>query len=174
MNRSQLCLACVIAVCIAACDSQSRGQVAAASSAPAGEAAPGQAAASDSLLIPGTPAGDLADWVRDIRNGIAAIPALAASDRAAAQNMTLDLYITRQEYAEMYFGVDGRQRQSQELAAAIDTAELRFHELLKLLATERPTADEVRSAVAALDQQQAVVGGLWQRSGARLRRSSTQ
>lgn len=171
-GTSQLRLACVIAVCLAACDSHTRGQVAAASSA--GEAAPGQAAASDSLLIPGTPAGDLADWVRDIRNGIAAIPALAASDRAAAQNTTLDLYITRQEYAEMYFGVDGRQRQSQELAAAIDTAELRFHELLKLLATEHPTADEVRSAVAALDQQQAVVGGLWQRSGARLRRSSTQ
>ena len=163
-----------IAAGIAACDSQPREQVASAAAAATTDpdTTPVSFAATDSALIPGTPAGDLADWVRDIRSGIAAIPALAVSDQAAAQSRTLDLYITRQEYAEMYFGVDGRQRRSAELAAAIETAEERFHELMKLLAAERPSADDVRSAVAALDEQQATVGRLWQLSGARLHRSS--
>lgn len=164
----------IFAAIFAACDAQPRGQVAAAPAATPRDSAPGNSATPDSVLIPGTPDGDLADWVRDIRNGIAAIPALAASDQAAAQSRTLDLYITRQEYAEMYFGVDGRQRQSAELAAAIATAEERFHELMKLLAAERPSADEVRSAVAALDEQQAAVGRLWQHSRASLKRTSAQ
>jgi hypothetical protein len=158
---------------LAACDSRPPRQAAAAP-ATAGNPTPSSPAAPDSVLIPGTPDGDLADWVRDIRNGLAAVPELAATDRAAAQSRTLDLYITRQEYAEMYFGVDGRQRQSAELAVAIETAEDRFHELMQLLATERPSVDEVRLAVAALDEQQAAVGRLWQHSGARLQRSSAR
>lgn len=157
----------------AACDAQPRAPLAAAA-APPSDTSPASSVPADPGLIPGTPDGDLADWVRDIRNGIAAIPALAASDQAAAQSRTLDLYITRQEYAEMYFGVDGRQRQSAELAASIETAEERFHDLMKLLAAERPAVDEVRSAVAALDEQQAAVGRLWQRSGARLQRSTAR
>src|SRR5688500_18403216 len=67
-------------------------------------------------LIPGTPEGDLADWVKDIRKGIADVPALTKSNPAEAQKKALDLYVTRQEYAEMYYGIDGRNKASDELS----------------------------------------------------------
>src|SRR5919106_6276136 len=98
------------AAVIAACDNNSSRQAVAATGAPA---AAGNAV-TDSL-IPGTPPGDLGEWVADIRNGIAGVPKLVASDAAAAQRAALDLYVTRQEYAEMYYGVDGRIRAGEEL-----------------------------------------------------------
>lgn len=137
------------------------------------QAAPAGAGASisipnDGSLIPGTPAGDLGDWVRDIRSGIAEVPQLAVAD---AQKRTLDLYVTRQEYAEMYYGVDGRIKGSPELSDAIEGAEVRFHALMQLFTQSTPTASAVADAVTALDAQQSKVVELWQASGLKLERS---
>jgi thioredoxin-like negative regulator of GroEL len=111
-------------------------------------------------MIPGTPEGDLADWVGDIREGIAEVTRLAATDVAAAQKKALDLYVTRQEYSEMYYGVDGRNKATAELADAIESAEEHFHVVMKLLANPNPALAELKSAIAALDTQQALVAKL--------------
>lgn len=123
-------------------------------------------------LIPGTPEGDLGDWVKDIRRGLDNVADLAKRDAAGAQKKTLDLYVTRQEYAEMYYGVDGRAQATAELAQAIETAEERFHHLMKLLGTANPEPTAVVAAIDALDDQQASVAKLWKKSGAQLDRTS--
>jgi hypothetical protein len=147
---------------LTACDAPPTHEAAAATTTPSTTETKG-------ALIPGTPAGDLGDWVSDIRRGIALIPEAMRKDAAAAQRAALDLYVTRQEYAEMYYGVDGRLRATDELASAIETAEERFHELLKLLTNPATSVDAVKPAVVALDQQQAIVARLWFQAGVRLR-----
>jgi hypothetical protein len=158
----------LLAAGASACDAPGRPQAVAAGNPTSSPATP------TDRLIPGTPPGDLGDWVGDIRKGIVTIPELIGTDLAAAQQKALDLYVTRQEYAEMYYGVDGRIRASDDLAAAIETAEGRFHELMKLLASESPPLDAVQSAVDALDHQQAIVTDLWKQTGTHLRLRSAE
>ncbi|HUP88951.1 MAG TPA: hypothetical protein VM100_06365 [Longimicrobiales bacterium] len=123
-------------------------------------------------LIPGTPAGDEGDWVADIRKGISLIPAMVEKDPAAAQKKALELYVTRQEYSEMYYGANGRNKATAELATAITTAEERFHDLLKLLSAKPVVKADVKVAVKALDKQQRTVLQLWKASGAHITRSA--
>jgi len=158
-----LCL-CAAALC-AACNAPAQHEAVAASRSPdAGVSVPNNG------IIPGTPEGDLGDWVRDIREGIAKLPELAAKDAPAAQKAAIELYVTRQEYDEMYYGIEGRNRVSDELAQAIETAEQRFHELMKLLGDKAPADAAVRASVAALDEQQALVAKLWRATGAHINR----
>jgi hypothetical protein len=164
--RIALCLILGAAATAAACDAPPAHRAVAATPAAVANAP------ARNGLIPGTPPGDLGDWVHDIRQGIATLPDRAAKDAAAAQRGALDLYVTRQEYSEMYYGVDGRIRSSAELATAIETAEARFHELLKLLTASNPEIDAVQSAVDALDKQQSLVARLWKETGVRLRRTT--
>lgn len=123
-------------------------------------------------LIPGTPDGDLADWVKDIRKGLAEVPALTKTNPAAAQKQALDLYVTRQEYLEMYYGLDGRNQATPELSRAIETAEEKFHVLMQLLAQKGPAPDVVETAVDSLDDQHALVAKLWKKSGVTLNRTA--
>lgn len=121
-------------------------------------------------LLPLTPPGDLGDWVNDIREGIAKLPAQARTDAPAAQRAAIQLYVSRQEYDEMYYGVDGRVKAPAQLGHEIETAEERFHELMRLLGTKNPSSDSVKAAVAALDAQQAVVAKLWKATGLHINR----
>jgi hypothetical protein len=104
-----------------------------------GEAAP----AADSILIQGTPAGGLEDWARDIQEGLRELPAEVGRDAQAAQREALDLYVSRQEYIELYWGPSGRllPEGGTGLGQAVLDAETGFHELLTLL-----TASPVDSA----------------------------
>jgi FTR1 family protein len=129
-------------------------------------------AAATSGFIPGTPEGDLDVWVADIRTGIAPLPTQARADGGAAQRKALDLYVTRQEYIEMYYGPGGRLKASSTLGAEIETAETRFHDLMKLLGAQPVDAAAVDQAVAALDVQQAKVLSVWQGEKTRLDRSA--
>lgn len=162
--RYSLPLIALLAAVAAGCNSSPQNEAVAAAPA-AGTSVPNDG------LIPGTPAGDLGDWVREIRTGIAEARKLVKTDPVAAQKRTLDLYVTRQEYAEMYYGVEGRLKTNAELPQAIETAEERFHEAMKILAAKNPVVDEAIAAMAALDRQQAVVARLWKKSGAHLDRS---
>ena len=159
----------LIAASVAACDAPAQHEA---------EAANPTGAASISMpnsggMIPGTPEGDLADWVGDIRAGIAEVSRLAATDVAGAQKKALDLYVTRQEYSEMYYGIDGRNKATAELSDAIETAEEHFHVVMKLLANPNPALAELKSALSALDTQQALVAKLWKQSGVTLQRSAS-
>jgi FTR1 family protein len=130
------------------------------------------AAAPTSGLIPNTPPGDLDTWVADIRAGIAELPELAATDAAAAGRKTNDLYISRQEYIEMYYGVGGRLKASEALGAEIESSEARFHELMQVFLKQPIDVSAVAPAVKALDAQQAKVLETWQREKTRLDRSA--
>jgi FTR1 family protein len=123
-------------------------------------------------LIPGTPDGDLDAWVADIRGGIAPLANQARTDGSAAQRKALDLYVTRQEYIEMYYGTGGRLNASAKLGAEVEAAETRFHELMKLLGAQPVDIAAAEKAVAALDAQQAQVLATWQRERTRLDRNA--
>ena len=164
--RYYIAFASIAALGLAACNAPAQKEAVAASSTTA-EAA---VSVPKDGLIPGTPPGDEGDWIADIRNGIADIPELAAKDAAAAQKKALELYVTRQEYSEMYYGVNGRNKATPELAEAIATAETRFHDLMKLLSSTTPDAGEVKAAVKALDRQEHTVAKLWKASGKHLQR----
>jgi hypothetical protein len=166
--RIQLTLIATAAV-LAACDAPThQNAVAATSPAPASVSIP------NTGLIAGTPAGDLDTWVKEIRAGLREIPALLKNDAPAAQRKALELYVTRQEYSEMYYGPHGRQRATDELANAIGTAEERFHDLMKLLNTPGASADAVKASIGALDSQQAQVIKLWKRAGVHIDRTSAK
>src|SRR5687767_13502111 len=90
----------LIAATVAACDAPAQHEAVAAN--PAGSSSISMP--NNGGLIPGTPNGDLDNWIADIRTGITEVARLAATDVAAAQRKALDLYVTRQEYSEMYYG----------------------------------------------------------------------
>ncbi|NJD09558.1 MAG: hypothetical protein FIB01_03600 [Gemmatimonadetes bacterium] len=97
--------------------------------AQAARASAGSGGAEPGGLAAGTPAGGREGWIGEVRAGLAGMPELAERDPAAAKNRALQLYVTRQEYIEMYYGTAGRAVRGTELAEAVVTAESRFHAL---------------------------------------------
>lgn len=89
-------------------------------------------------LIAGTPPGGLEDWIADVRRGLTAAAERWADDPAGAQRQALDLYLTRQEYIEQYYGTGGRLNADPALGADVKAAEDRFHEVLQQF---RPGSD---------------------------------
>lgn len=116
-------------------------------------------AAPAEALIAGTPAGDLEDWVADIRSGLDSVKLILADNRAEAHRRVLDLYVTRQEYLEMYYGPGGRMQPSAELMTAVKLNETRLHELMRLTgATPQAEQAAIDTAIdAALRQLDAVL-----------------
>jgi hypothetical protein len=115
------------------------------------------AQANDSLIV-GTPPGDLEEWVADIRSGLKALEPLLESNRSEAHRQLLNLYVTRQEYLEMYYGPTGRMGPSAELGEAVKANETRFHDLMRLTSAMPPSATAaVRDGITALERQMDVV-----------------
>ena len=130
--------------------------------------------AADSGLIRGTPPGDLENWVADMRAGLDTAAAEVKTDRAAAQKRVVDLYASRQEYSEMYYGENGRMGPTPELAESIKTAETRFHELMALLMASPPATEQaIRDAITKTQQQLARVAELSKGAQRRLRSADT-
>lgn len=152
-----LLLACAIAGCGERAASRGAREVEATPSSPpssAGAAPGAPSVAGASAPVPGTPAGGLSDWITDIRRGIASLAAAVVRDAAAAQRRALDLYVSRQEYIELYYGPRGRLSSDVRLGEAVQEAEQRFHELMRLLVgPPPPDSARVRAAVEALDAQ---------------------
>jgi high-affinity iron transporter len=160
LNRCLIAIACLG---LAACAQEPTPQVAEQEAAPA---------APSTGLIAGTPEGDLDRWVADIRTGIAPLPEQSRTDAASAGRKALDLYISRQEYIEMYYGAAGRLKASAALGVEVETAEARFHDLMKLFNAPPVDPAAVTAAVEALDAQQARVLAEWQRGRTRLDREA--
>ncbi|HEY8469376.1 MAG TPA: hypothetical protein VIL18_07030 [Longimicrobiales bacterium] len=115
---------------------------------------PAAPATDAAALIPAPgeiPPGGLADWIEDVREGLAGLPARAAADPAAAQRLALDHYVGRQEYIEMFYGDNGRLTAGDALGPAVTSAEEKFHDLMLLLGgSPPPDSAQVRAAVDAL------------------------
>lgn len=120
-------------------------------------------------LVPGTPEGGLARWIADVRRGLGGVLRLAAKDRAAAQKAALELYLSRQEYIEMYWGSAGKLTRGPELPAAVKEAETRFHAILEQLQPGK-TVDSarLRELTASLDEQYGQVLSAASRAGVRV------
>ena len=132
------------------------------------EAAP--ATAVDTTLIPNTPDGDLEQWLGDMKGALAELSKEIDTNRADAHKRVLDLYVQRQEYAEMYYGPNGRMGPEPALADAVKTNENRFHDLMRLTGAAPPvSSDSVKLAVKALEDQIAVVETHAQKSARRVR-----
>lgn len=116
------------------------------------EAAPG-APGAPATPFEEPPPGGLPEWIADIRDGLRDLPARARQDPVGAQRQALELYLSRQEVIERYYGAGGP-RTGPALGEAVEAGELRFHELLRLTArTPPPDSGEVAEAVAALEAQ---------------------
>lgn len=83
----------------------------------------------------GIPEGGLEQWVTDIRRGLEEVE---LNPRESAQRV-LELYTTRQEYIELFYGPNGRitGEDHPELAEAVMAQEERFHELMELTGTDQ-------------------------------------
>ena len=72
----------------------------------------------------------------------------ATLDAPAARKAVLDLYLTRQEYIEMYYGAGGQVGAPDAVDEIVDRSEARFHELMQLLGeTPPPSAERVSRAI---------------------------
>ncbi len=94
-------------------------------------ASPAARPATGFTLAQGTPPGGLRDWIGDVRRGLAPMPEEAVRDWSSAQRAALELYLTRQEYIEMYWGETGKLTRGAKLGPAVKEAETRFHEVLE-------------------------------------------
>lgn len=75
----------------------------------------------------------------------------ASYDPTAVRKRVLDLYVTRQEYIEMYWGPGGRLAAGESLGAAVEASEARFHDLMIMLGeTPPPPASRVSEAGSAV------------------------
>ncbi len=110
-----------------------RGRSAAEAEAAPSPKPPAAISVAPSALAPGTPRGGLRDWIGDVRRGLVPIPEEAVRDWSAAQRAALELYLTRQEYIEMYWGSDGKLTRGTALGPAVKEAETRFHDVLQQL-----------------------------------------
>jgi len=154
-------MAAVIACAVGyACGERGGAREAVADTAGAGSAPAGVAA--------GTPPGGLEDWVDEITAGTKELSVHAAADPQAAQRTALDLYVSRQEYIEMYWGParplhppGGR-----ELGEAVLSAEQQFHDLLLVLAVPPVDTTKVRMATDSLAARLARVVQVARSSGA--------
>ena len=109
-------------------------------------------------LLAGTPAGDIEEWVAEMRAGLDTVSALVATDRAAAHRKVLGLYLNRQEFLEVYYGLGGRMLPTAGLAQAVDTNEERFHELMRLAEATPPAPEsDLKRAIGAVERQLNVV-----------------
>jgi hypothetical protein len=147
-------LALMTAASLAACDFTPEAEAATPPVAkPAAAAEPATVE-----LIPGTPSGDLEQWVAEMRTSLETIKREAATDLPSAHRRTLDLYVTRQEYLEMYYGPGQRMAAPAELGAAVKLNEDYFHALMGLTGAQPPSsAASVQAAVADIEKQLDVV-----------------
>lgn len=83
----------------------------------------------------GVPDGGLEQWAADLRRGLEEVELAPRT----SHDRVLELYTTRQEYIEMYYGPGGRITGDDhpELAEAVEEQEARFHELMELTGSDQ-------------------------------------
>ncbi len=115
---------------------------------------PAAVPAANNELIVGTPKGDVEEWIADVQTALDSVSAGLTSAPDAVHRQVLDLYVTRQEYIEMYYGPGGRMTPTRQLSDAVKLAETRFHELMRLTGATPPAAtSEINKGIVALKAQ---------------------
>ena len=139
---------------------------------PAQEAAV-PAPAAGTGLVAGTPEGDLEDWIADVQNGLDTVAQQAAANSTDMHRRVLDLYVSRQEYIEMYYGPGGRLTPTPQLSEAVKLAETRFHEVMRLTGSTPPgEPSAIAKAIDDLKTQYAIVLSEVKQTPTRLREAA--
>jgi hypothetical protein len=125
--------------------------------APPREGYVGEAAAgADDATAPGTPAGGYLDWIADLRAGLHRVAAVAVADRETALREVQELYASRHEYLQIYFGDGGAMYVNDELAQAVERSADAFRSLIRQLASmaedDAAVEDAVAGAARSLDE----------------------
>lgn len=124
-------------------------------------------------LVAGTPEGDLEEWIADVQNGLDSVTQQASANSADRHRRVLDLYVSRQEYIEMYYGPGGRLTPTPQLSEAVKLAETRFHEVMRLTGSTPPgEATAIAKAIEDLKKQYAVVLSEVKQTPTRLREAA--
>lgn len=124
-------------------------------------------------LVAGTPEGDLEEWIADVQNGLDTVAQQGAGNSAEMHRRVLDLYVSRQEYIEMYYGPGGRLTPTPQLSEAVKLAETRFHEVMRLTGSTPPgEATAIAKAIGDLKTQYAVVLSEARQTPTRLREAA--
>ena len=149
-TRFSLILAAA-AIVAGACTSTDATPEASEAPDPAPSRAPSAAGAEG--LVAGTPPGGLEDWVSQVAEGMSGVNEQLGSDVQAAQRTALELYVTRQEYIEMYWGAQGRLggAGTERLSELVLSAEDAFHDLLQKLSVEPVEGAEVRAITDSIN-----------------------
>jgi hypothetical protein len=127
---------------------------------------PGMSLGQDAAIAPGTPAGGYQDWVADLRSGLDRTVRVAGTDREAALHEVRELYASRHEYLQLYFGDGGVLHAGDGLAQAVERSAAEFRSLMRQLASMGGDGAAVGAAVEAargsLDaiEAEAVAAGL--------------
>jgi acetyl-CoA carboxylase alpha subunit len=134
-----------------------------------GDAAPAAGAG----LVAGTPAGDLEEWIAEVQSGLDSVTQQTGVNAAEMHRRVLDLYVSRQEYIEMYYGPGGRLTPTPQLSEAVKLAETRFHEIMRLTgSTPAAEATAISKAIGELKTQYAIVLNEAKRTPTRLREAA--
>lgn len=105
-------------------------------------------------ILPGTPRGGLAEWIADVATGLEGLGARVATGDPDAGQRVVELYVTRQEFIERYYGPGGLMGGGPELGDAVRAAESRFHDLMALTGGgSSPDSTAVAGALNALSSQ---------------------
>jgi hypothetical protein len=107
---------------------------------------------SDQTLSPGTPASGYVDWIADLRRGLARVADLAQTEPETARFTLEELYASRHEYLERYFGSGGAMYMGDGLAQAVDRSAIHFQELMRQLATMDEEPARIEESVRAAEQ----------------------
>jgi hypothetical protein len=111
-----------------------------------GEAVAGQEQAQ------GTPSDGYLDWTAALRAGLDRVVPMAQTEREAALRMMQDLYSSRHEYLELYFGHGGVMYVGDGLAEAVARSTAEFHALLGLLAGVDEDPSRLENTIRAAHQ----------------------
>lgn len=101
---------------------------------------------------PGTPADGYLDWIADLRGGLARVAPMAHTERESALRMIQDLYSSRHEPLERYFGHGGAMYMGDGLAQAVERSAAEFQELMRQLAAMDEDPARLQNTVRAADQ----------------------
>ncbi len=146
-------IALLTALLITACNTPKSGAIA--------DSDPGANSNSAVAATASRPPGSLTDWLSDMRTRVKTIPEKFATDAVVAQQAVMDVYITRQEYVEAYYGAAGVVSKGGQLGDAVMVAETMFHDLMKLVgATPKSDVSKVRVLTDSIDAQLAKVAKL--------------
>lgn len=111
------------------------------------------------------PPGGHADWIRDIRQGLDTVPAMAAFDRGEALHAVRELYARRFGPLRHFYGAEGVAPAGADLAQTIERSAALMQELMRQLAESGGEAAAIEQSVLAVQESLTAIEMAARRAG---------